>query len=143
MCRERIRKAKVHLELNLVKENKKHFCEYTDSKRRTKENLHPLRDVEGTMTNEDKEKTVVLSVFFMTVFKSQISYPQGTLPSDMEVLDGEKNKPPTVQVETLRDLLFHLNCHRSMGPHGIHLRMLRELAEAIAQLLSIIHQQSW
>lgn len=95
------------------------------------------------MTNEDKEKTVVLSVFFMTVFKSQISYPEGTLPSDMEVLDGEKNKPPTVQVETLRDLLFHLNCHRSMGPHGIHLRMLRELAEAIAQLLSIIHQQSW
>lgn len=26
------------------------------------------------------------------VFKSQISYPQGTLPTDLEVWDGEQNK---------------------------------------------------
>ena len=48
-----------------------------------------------------------------------------------------------VQVETVRDLLLHLDCHKFMGPDGIHLRMLRELAEVIARLYSIIYQCSW
>ena len=47
---------------------------------------------------------------------------------------------PTVQVETVRDLLLHLDCHKSMGPDGIHLRVMRELADVIAGLLSIIYQ---
>lgn len=49
-----------------------------------------------------------------------------------------KNKPSTIQGETIRDLLLHLNCHKSMGPDGIHLRVLRELVEVIARLLSTI-----
>ena len=43
MCREKIRKAKAQLELNLaagVKGNKKLFYKYINSKRRTRENLH-------------------------------------------------------------------------------------------------------
>jgi len=49
-------------------------------------------------------------------------------PSDLEVWDGEKNKPPTIQVEAVRDLLLllHLDCHKSMGPDGIHPRVQRE-----------------
>ena len=48
MCRDKIRKAKAHLELNLataVKDNRKCFYKYINKKRRTKENLHPLLDV--------------------------------------------------------------------------------------------------
>ena len=43
MYREKIRKAKAQLELNLaavVKRNKKPFYKYINSKRRTKENIH-------------------------------------------------------------------------------------------------------
>ncbi|KAK4827396.1 hypothetical protein QYF61_017801 [Mycteria americana] len=50
-AREKIRKAKAELELNLaaaVKDNKKHFFKYISSKRRAKENLQPLVDGEGT-----------------------------------------------------------------------------------------------
>lgn len=35
-------------------------------------------------------------------------------------------------METVEDLLLHVNCRKSMGPDGIHLRALRELAEVIA-----------
>jgi len=33
--------------------------------------------------------------------------------------------------------------HKSMGPDGIHPRVLRELVEERAKTLSIIYQQSW
>jgi len=44
VCREEARKAKAQFELRLataVKENKKSFYKYINSKRRTKENFHP------------------------------------------------------------------------------------------------------
>ncbi|GAB0199281.1 mitochondrial enolase superfamily member 1 [Grus japonensis] len=41
------------------------------------------------------------------------------------------------------NLLHHLDTHRSMGPDGIHPRVLRELAEVLTEPLSIIYQQSW
>ncbi|KAK4821801.1 hypothetical protein QYF61_003830 [Mycteria americana] len=41
------------------------------------------------------------------------------------------------------DLLHHLDTHKSMGPDGIHPRVLRELVEMLTKPLSIIYQQSW
>ena len=99
MRREKIRKAKAQLELNLaagVKRNKKLFYKYINSKRRTKENLHSLLDEAGNVTTEDKEKAEVLNAFFTCVFKSQTSYPQGTPLSELAALAVEQTKPPTI-----------------------------------------------
>ena len=50
---------------------------------------------------------------------------------------------PAIQVETVRELLLHLDCHTSVGLDGLHPRVLRELAGVIAKLLSAIYQHSW
>jgi len=57
-------------------------------------------------------------------------------------LAGELTKPPTIQEETVRDLLLQLDYHKSMGPDEIHPRVLRDLLEEIAEPLSIIYQRS-
>ena len=46
-------------------------------------------------------------------------------------------------MESVGYLLLHLDCHKSMGPDGIHLKVLRELTKVIEKLLSTIDQHSW
>ena len=48
-----------------------------------------------------------------------------------------------IQVEAVRELLLHLDCHKSMGMDGLHPRVLRELVGVIAEPLSAIYQRSW
>ncbi|KFP06517.1 hypothetical protein N300_13465, partial [Calypte anna] len=57
--------------------------------------------------------------------------------------DMNLNSPPVIQKDTVSDLLNCLDPHKSLGPHGIHPRVVRELAEELAKPLSIIYQQSW
>ncbi|RMC01166.1 hypothetical protein DUI87_22257 [Hirundo rustica rustica] len=56
---------------------------------------------------------------------------------------SEQNGPPIIQEEAVREPLKCLDIHKSMGPDGIHTRVMRELAEELAEPLSIIYHQSW
>ncbi|KFQ75093.1 hypothetical protein N337_12591, partial [Phoenicopterus ruber ruber] len=57
--------------------------------------------------------------------------------------DYGNNDFPFVDTEIVRDQLYQLNVHKSMGLDGIHPRVLKELADVIAGHFSIICQRSW
>jgi len=61
-----------------------------------------------------------------------VIHSQGIQPPELEDRDGEQNKPPIIQEEAVNDLLRHLDTHESVGPHGIHPRVLRELVKQLA-----------
>ncbi|TRZ07979.1 hypothetical protein HGM15179_019124 [Zosterops borbonicus] len=51
--------------------------------------------------------------------------------------------PLVIQEEAVRQLLSCLDVHKSVGRDGIHSRVMRELADELVKLLSIIYQESW
>ncbi|KFP87968.1 hypothetical protein N311_07495, partial [Apaloderma vittatum] len=57
--------------------------------------------------------------------------------------ESRKTPPSPIQQEMVTDLLPHLDVHKSMGPDGMHPRMLKELATVITKPLPTIYQQSW
>ncbi|KAK4828451.1 hypothetical protein QYF61_026676 [Mycteria americana] len=76
------------------------------------------------------------------VFNSKTSCSQGTQLPELEDRDGEQNEAPIIKGEMVSDLLHRLDTHKSMGPDGIHPRLLRELGEVLTEPLSILYQQS-
>ncbi|GAB0207675.1 mitochondrial enolase superfamily member 1 [Grus japonensis] len=65
-CRDEVRKAKAHVELNLsrdVKDKKKGFHKYIEDKRKTRENVSPLLNEMGYLMTQDMEKAEVLNAF--------------------------------------------------------------------------------
>ena len=71
-CR-RLGKAKVQMELNLmrdVKDNKKGFYRYIGRRRRAKESVPSLMKGNGELASSDIEKAEVLNECFASVFRS-------------------------------------------------------------------------
>ncbi|CAM4602829.1 unnamed protein product [Caretta caretta] len=141
-CRNHIRRAKSHLELQLardVKSNKKGFFRYVGNKKKAKESVGPLLNEGGNLVTEDVEKANVLNAFFASVFTNKVSSQTAALGITKWARDGQ----PSVEIEVVRDYLEKLDVHKSMGPDELHPRVLKELAAVIAEPLAIIFENSW
>ncbi|KAK4830948.1 hypothetical protein QYF61_014407 [Mycteria americana] len=94
---------------------------------------------------EVKEKKQAHREYRKAISQSDGAYlmDQDALPPELEDRDREQKEAPRIQGEMVSNLLHHLDTHKSMGPDGIHPRVLRELVEVLIKPLSIIYQQSW
>ncbi|TRZ06852.1 hypothetical protein HGM15179_020253, partial [Zosterops borbonicus] len=108
-----------------------------------KTNLSSLLNTGDNSVTADGEKAEVFNAFFVSIFNGKMACPQANCP--LGRVDGvrESNCHPVIQEEAVREVLSCLDVHKSMGPDGIHPMVMRQLADELAKLLSIIYQQSW
>ncbi|KAJ7418777.1 hypothetical protein BTVI_27522 [Pitangus sulphuratus] len=87
------------------------------------------QDEDGHLTNRDRDKAEVFNAFFAFVF-SRDDGPRGSQCPELEDRDCENGQLP-INPETEQDLLLWMDPYKSMGPDGIHPRILKELADVI------------
>ncbi|KAF4796459.1 hypothetical protein TURU_083970 [Turdus rufiventris] len=98
-------------------------------------------DEDGHLTKRDMDKAEVLNAFFASIFNTDDG-PRGSQCHELEDHDCQNDQIP-VNPKLVQDLLLQLDPYNSMGPDGIHPRILKDLADVIAKPLSMIFEQCW
>ncbi|KAJ7406658.1 hypothetical protein BTVI_64975 [Pitangus sulphuratus] len=142
--RKKIHVAKAQLDLQVARnvgDNIKRFFKYINGNRQYRNTIGPLHGEDGHFTNRDRDKTEVFNASFASVFNTHDG-PRGSQCPELEDHDCRNDQLP-VNPKIVWDLLLQMGAYKSMGPDGIHPRILKGLTDVITQHLLMIFEQSW
>ncbi|CAC5391722.1 unnamed protein product [Mytilus coruscus] len=144
--KSRVNKLKREYEKNLsekAKENPKAIWSYMKSKTKTKEGIGDLHldpeDTKSVKTEDNREKAKLLVEYFSSVFTKE---PDGVMPSPTPVLVTKVMSNQKIKEEVVLKHLNALKIDKSPGMDKLHPRLLKEIAESLANPLCIIYNQS-
>ena len=137
-----IRNDRIAFERNISKEiknNNKVFWRYVNSQRKSKTSIPDLKNKEGTLVTDDKEKAELLNKQFSSVFTQE-----------------DKNNIPEFEphqvTSTLENFIIHeaevkkklksLRTDKSCGPDEVHPYLLKALADTMVKPLTKIYNIS-
>ena len=135
------RKSKINNEKRVAKEcknNPKLFYQYANTKLKPKENISSLMKDDGSLTQDDSEKTEVLNKFFSSVFTEE---DKSNVP-DFMTNQTDFISSINVSRDDIINKLKSLKPDKSPGPDCIHPRVLRELSEELADPLKLIFDKT-
>ncbi|CAM4552508.1 unnamed protein product [Caretta caretta] len=137
-CRDKVRKNKSHVELDLakgIKTNSKRFYSHINKKKTKKEEVGPQNTEDGVEVKDNISMAQYLNKYFASVFNEELS-DNGRMTNvneDMEV---------DITTSEVEAKLEQLNGTKSGGLDNLHIRILKELALEIASPLARIFNQS-
>ena len=142
--RKATRAASRSFEADLVEnigQNPKAFWRYANSKVKSKSHIVSLMKEDGQPAQTDSEMANILNEYFSSVFTQEdlqnIPYIQVPLRMDLPTLSKVN-----ILVSDVENKLKKLNTNKSPGPDGTHPKVMKELAETIAEPLTLIYNKS-
>lgn len=137
-CKNAVKALEIDI-AKAAKSNPKAFYAYAKSKMATREGVSELIDNDGKKATTDSEKADMLNEFFCSVFTKENldSVPdcdEKTLRTELREIE--------IDTSTVLKLLNELDVSKSAGPDNMHPRVLKELANVLAELLAIVFRAS-
>ena len=143
-CTKAIKKAKKKHEKNIAKdckENPSKFWKYVNDKCKSNVGISSLKDKEGNLVTEDRERAELLNEFFTSVFLTE---DLTNLPKveEAELSNGKKIRETTIKKSDVEKKLKALLPGKAQGPDQIPPRVLKELCKELAEPLTILFNKS-
>ena len=143
-----LRQAKFEYERNLARNSKKNvklFYKYANSKRKGKTPIVNMK-VNGRLTKKEDDIRGEFSKFFKSVHTEETDLETLYLSDFMKAVMGEKPEERldniNIEEEEVLEMLQSANPFKSLGPDGIHPRILKELAVQLYRPVTHIFRTS-
>ena len=108
-----------------VNTNPKQFYRYLNSKRKIRDNLSGIKGTNGRPLESPKDVADELGRFFVSTFVTEVDGEIPTLSTRNNNIIGDL----VISASDVKELLNELNIYKSLGPDGVHPKLLKSLRD--------------